>query len=1007
MNALLTNRSRYAKPMLALLLFVLLAVMGIPGRGPTTVFALDEEDPRDTGGGGYTDPIAQPYTPPSNGFTWKAENRFGVYRGDMIDFHYDPATTTYDPNYIYPSSYTVYFKACTASTEEQESTALNTYTWLIKGPGLAAEGASIAKGTCFFNFDFPHEAPYTVKLTVARKDGSGTPVSHEQNVTIRDYLIVAIGDSYGSGEGNPDVPQKYDLLGVPTAGPKWQDQRCHRSAVAGSSQAAMSVEWADPHTTVTYISFACSGATINTPSWKDMDADMAQGTGVLGRYRGVEVPDHMPYPSRDTHANDFAFYLPAQIAQVRGALTPPEGRSPRQVDALIVSGGGNDLRFGDVAVTCVVESSCWDHHIQEYPEGQYYQLRTIVDMLLRELPGKYTALADAIGSLGIPASNVYITEYPDSMRGNDRDFCETMIDDILIGKHIKGSEVSWAHNDVFVPLNTQVQTAASKHGWNFVGGIADRYRSEGGRGHGYCASDNWIRTATESVHLQGPWVSIIQGKWTKGTLHPTSRGHQVYAEQIVKTLRLDHPENTPPAFAVSSSSSAGTGGWYSSPATLTIKATDADNIATAGISVNGTGACEVSGVTCAAQVSQHEVVWTITASAEGIYQLEVMAEDARRSGATHVEELKIDLADPTPAEPVVSGTTGQHDWYTSAVDVELNGADTPFGSGVSKVVYAINGVPHEDVAPGTTVPLTADGVHTITYHVVDLAGRQSTPETVTIKIDQTAPHVQCGTGDGAWHATDVALSCSTEDALSGLADVADAGFDLATNVPSNTETATAETDIRTVCDLAGNCATAGPIGGNKVDKKVPAITLSAPANTTYLLNQTVPAQYTCEDGGSGVASCVGPVASGSNVHTAVVGTNSFTVNAADNVGNASSTSVNYTVTYNVCVLYDQAKAYKAGSVVPIKLQLCDAQKTNVSAASIVATATDVKKVDNTAASVIEDVGNANPDNNFRYDVALGGYIYNLSTKGLTAGTWQVTFAVAGDPVLHTVQFDVK
>lgn len=60
---------------------------------------------------------------------------------------------------------------------------------------------------------------------------------------------------------------------------------------------------------------------------------------------------------------------------------------------------------------------------------------------------------------------------------------------------------------------------------------------------------------------------------------------------------------------------------------------------------------------------------------------------------------------------------------------------------------------------------------------------------------------------------------------------------------------------------------------------------------------------------------------------------------------------------------------------------------------------------------MESVGNANPDNNFRYDSTLGptgGYIYNLSTKGLSTGTYALTFSVSGDPVpRHQVLFQVK
>ena len=56
----------------------------------------------------------------------------------------------------------------------------------------------------------------------------------------------------------------------------------------------------------------------------------------------------------------------------------------------------------------------------------------------------------------------------------------------------------------------------------------------------------------------------------------------------------------------------------------------------------------------------------------------------------------------------------------------------------------------------------------------------------------------------------------------------------------------------------------------------------------YLLGQVVAASYTCTDGGSGVASCLGTVANGVNINTSSVGAKSFTVNAQDNVGNTGN-----------------------------------------------------------------------------------------------------------------------
>ena len=125
---------------------------------------------------------------------------------------------------------------------------------------------------------------------------------------------------------------------------------------------------------------------------------------------------------------------------------------------------------------------------------------------------------------------------------------------------------------------------------------------------------------------------------------------------------------------------------------------------------------------------------------------------------------------------------------------------------------------------------------------------------------------------------------------------ADGSFALTTAVAAGVENANAMTDSRVVCDLAGNCATAGPIAGNKIDRKAPVIILTAPENgAVYQLNAPVLASYSCADGGAGGGTCTGTVASGSPVNTATLGSKTFTVNTSDAVGNTATQSVTYTV----------------------------------------------------------------------------------------------------------------
>jgi hypothetical protein len=96
--------------------------------------------------------------------------------------------------------------------------------------------------------------------------------------------------------------------------------------------------------------------------------------------------------------------------------------------------------------------------------------------------------------------------------------------------------------------------------------------------------------------------------------------------------------------------------------------------------------------------------------------------------------------------------------------------------------------------------------------------------------------------------------------------------------------------------MQGNCSTAGPFTGNKVDKKAPTIAIAVPmAGATYGLRARVSASYACSDGGAGMTSCAGPVANGSLVNTSSKGTKTFVVTAVDTVGNSATVSVTYSV----------------------------------------------------------------------------------------------------------------
>jgi hypothetical protein len=1049
-------------------------------------------------------PVEAPFEPPASGFAWMVPANFGPMRNGLVDYRWNEAAGsrhsgpayTYDPGYVRPTARTAFFDGCPTKAEaDAGSSTAYVYAWSLHDPATgAALGPAEAARNCQWSRELDldpetgRSAPVKVRLTITTTDGSPYPgypagkTFDEQVVAIRDILIVSLGDSYGSGEGAPDVPQVIDHNGFLVSPARWVDRRCHRSANAPSAMAARQIEAADPHSTVTFLSFACSGATISTPYFHDQ-AQLdpyrpspglePNGTGVLGPYRGIEPPN------RDDYSE--AAMLPSQVAQLRYALTNGDpGVAPRHVDALTLSAGGNDMGFGPVALVCTLYYECKDHFVSGARGEGPVRLSVRFGQSVATMAARYTALGAELATL--PIAKTYITQYPDPSRGPGGALCPAILDDVIPGwmapflglvavaeslppplppyqidggDRPDGGEVGWAGGPVLAGMNGAVAAGAVSQGWTLVDGIADGSANLFS-GHGYCAADNWIRTATESVAMQGPWhpplvcnalfalVNPIDffancfppaSALTTGTLHPTARGYQAIAGRLVSKLR---PDLLPPASGAApapvlaedrGAAVAGSDGWLTgavaahtcaagaaacAPVRVTATVAAPTSLQGAGLSVNGSPlACPAGGatsgpVTCRSELTSPQAhTWWLSFSGDGVHQVEAVATASNGTRAEAASQVKVDLRDPVEATATPSAAvppTGG--WYRSPVEVALTGADAPGGSGMAAIEYQLNGGPVQSVAHGSSVRLEADGEHTLTFRPVDRAGRRGPVQApLAVRIDQTPPEVACGAADGQWHGADVSVGCTAGDGGSGLALPGDASFTLATAVPAGSETASAATESRQVCDVAGNCTAAGPVGGHRVDRKGPEVRISSPAAARYLVNEPVSAAYECSDGGSGVASCTGPVATGAAVDTGSAGARQFSVEAADGVGNRSQATVSYSVGYRACLRYDPDRPRNAGSTVPVEVQVCDAAGANLSSADLVVTAVGVVHAATGAAVPLQSPGRSQPGDHFTF--GGGSYTFNVGTSGYGPGRYELRFTVAGDPAVHAAPFTIR
>jgi Domain of unknown function DUF11 len=436
---------------------------------------------------------------PTAAIDWSMPQRARDTNGDnLIDNGPPPGGYT-------PSSWSVTLDACGSQPGHK---TISQYKWEVQG--LPEQVTS----SCQHTITMPREQVYPTKLTVMLTDGSS--VTANRDVKVVDRFIVVMGDSYASGEGNPHSFIDYGS-GVVDAWPTWDDVRCHRSMWASSARAARVLEVEDPHSSVTYLSKACSGAQISA--------------GILGTYGGIE-PSGAP--------------LPPQIDQVRAVV------GNARIDDLLISIGGNDAGFATIIADCMLPGDCFNNtDLVNDHNAAIQALNT----------SHYPAMRAAIknGTTGLNAQSTFITEYPDFTKNDTGDACDAIGADILWPLSINKAEAQWAADTVLANITNmlkhQVDLAqADGDDWNYVGGVQDAWRQAGQFGHGYCVGDpgvrdpnRWVRTFKDSCDLQGPPAGYIFGAYychadtTTGQFHPNEAGHWAIAQRYLASLRAKPP----------------------------------------------------------------------------------------------------------------------------------------------------------------------------------------------------------------------------------------------------------------------------------------------------------------------------------------------------------------------------------------------------------------------------------------------------------------------------------
>ncbi|WP_186178565.1 GDSL-type esterase/lipase family protein [Burkholderia gladioli] len=372
-----------------------------------------------------------------------------------------------------------------------------------------------------------------------------------KSIHIGDLLILGLGDSFSAGQGVPNVMKdftvRYDnddrLQAGKVVPAQWTDTECRRSLYSWQSLAAMKLSEENSHQSVTFLSFACSGAV----------------TGYNENFGDADERKKVDSNS-----------VKLQIGQAAHALCLDDNKDAackngaRAPDVILMTVGGNDLGFVPTIMDAIKSTICSvnPNNPQDFRPSSsklkerisamqdpdklqkaFDQMKQDIDRRLRPrkvlIAGYLNPVIAAVftnrAGEDDPAYCIYTTDKRHDVNGRPlRPFFRFQIPVF----EAKQREMICLHDHYVRPLNARLQELASTNGWEYIP-VQDG-KTKATVVPGYCVAGDGPRAAHFNT------VEDAQGRsGTDGAMHPNLRGYIAYRDDALPVLERVTSEMKP------------------------------------------------------------------------------------------------------------------------------------------------------------------------------------------------------------------------------------------------------------------------------------------------------------------------------------------------------------------------------------------------------------------------------------------------------------------------------